>query len=419
MAAGAATMLILGYPAAAAHAQETPNFVAAAVAHSGRIPDRIYDRAWMPAEVMTFARVKPGDIVVDLVPHEGYFTRILSRISGPRGHVYPVVPRFGQQALPTARTDSAAIQAERSEYRKALDAALAVADVTAYNNVRPMASPIDQFGGNLPLPEQADVVFDVGYHDFHTMHFAVPGATGPLDVAGFDKAVFKALNPGGIYVVIDNAAAAGAGFSDAGKLGRSEKSAVIAEISAAGFVLEAESAALATAADNHSRAATDATLGGRPDRFALRFRKPLNSSLVNERRGDGVFEGLYGNTIVSFSACIAGPNGKMPICGLDRSEHHFRLKRDHTFEVDGLPGDDPLIRGKWFQDARGSTCLWGEDPGRGTIMCHVGEEGKHVGDQWNWVPYGVNLYRPARVYPGLFTEFGVLTPKDFPAPPGK
>jgi hypothetical protein len=104
--------------------------------------------------------------------------------------------------------------------------------------------------------------------------------------------------------VTDNAANEGEGFSVAATLGRAEKRAVIQEITAAGFVLVEQSTVLANAADDHSKPVTDRSLGGMPDRFVLRFRKPLNSSLVTNRRSDDAMEGLYGNTIISFNFCM-------------------------------------------------------------------------------------------------------------------
>jgi predicted methyltransferase len=41
--------------------------------------------------------------------------------------------------------------------------------------------------------------------------FSVDGSTGPAEAAKLDAAAFKALKPGGVFVVVDHAAAPGSG----------------------------------------------------------------------------------------------------------------------------------------------------------------------------------------------------------------
>ena len=50
--------------------------VAAAMADKGRDADRPADARRHPGEVISFAGVRAGDKVVDLIPGSGYFTRI-------------------------------------------------------------------------------------------------------------------------------------------------------------------------------------------------------------------------------------------------------------------------------------------------------------------------------------------------------
>src|SRR5205085_8752687 len=53
-----------------------------------------------PAELIAFAGVKPGDKVLDLIPGDGYWTRIFSKLVGPEGRVYAVWPiNYGRTAL--------------------------------------------------------------------------------------------------------------------------------------------------------------------------------------------------------------------------------------------------------------------------------------------------------------------------------
>src|ERR1700761_3875814 len=79
----------------------TPTIVAAAnpyvtaIADPGRpAEDTARDADRKPADMLAFARVKPGETVVDYIPSKGYFTRLFSAAVGPKGTVYAVTPQF-------------------------------------------------------------------------------------------------------------------------------------------------------------------------------------------------------------------------------------------------------------------------------------------------------------------------------------
>ena len=108
------------------------------------------------------------------------------------------------------------------------------------------------------------------YHDLHTALIQARGATA----AHFNRAVYERLKPGGSYVIVDHAAAVGAGTSDAQSLHRIEPASVREEVEAAGFVLDAESTMLANKDDPHSIKVFDPSIKGETDRFAYRFVKP-------------------------------------------------------------------------------------------------------------------------------------------------
>jgi predicted methyltransferase len=117
----------------------------------------------------------------------------------------------------------------------------------------------------------ADVLWlHLFYHDLHTALMQKKGATA----AGFNRAVYERLKPGGSYVIIDHAAAVGAGTSDAQSLHRIEPGSVRKEVEAAGFVLDAESTILANKDDPHSTKVFDPSIKGKTDRFVYRFVKP-------------------------------------------------------------------------------------------------------------------------------------------------
>lgn len=117
----------------------------------------------------------------------------------------------------------------------------------------------------------ADVLWlHLFYHDLHTALIQARGATA----ADFNRAVYERLKPGGCYVIVDHAAALGAGTSEAQSLHRIEPASVRKEVEAAGFVLDAESTLLANKDDPHTIKVFDPAIKGKTDRFVYRFVKP-------------------------------------------------------------------------------------------------------------------------------------------------
>ncbi|HEU4651490.1 MAG TPA: methyltransferase [Croceibacterium sp.] len=228
--------------AALAQAQ-VPQSVAAAVADSGRPEaDRARDAARKPAEIVAFAGVRPGDKVAEFLPGGGYYTRILSKTVGPQGHVYVLVPAgFAQRP-------------------GGLDALNTLA--TELGNVTVVAADLTNF----TLPEPVDLAWtSENYHDMHN---------GPTpSFAGINEATFRALKPGGIYFIEDHAAVAGTGTTVTSTLHRIDPAAVIEELMAAGFTLDAQSDVLANPADPKTAGVRDPSIQGETEKFAMRFRK--------------------------------------------------------------------------------------------------------------------------------------------------
>ena len=221
-------------------------WIAAAVADPDRpAADRERDVHRKPAEVLAFAGVRPGTTVLDAVPGGGYFTRLFAEAVGPTGRVFAYVP------------------SEIAGKFKSEENARAVA--AAYPNVEVFVDPL----ANQASEPVADVIFTAqNYHDFHTELF------GPPNVAAVNRAMWSALKPGGVLVVIDHSAAQGSGLRDVNTLHRIDREAVKRELAAAGFVLEAESDILRNPADPRTASVFDPSIRGRTDQFMLRFRKP-------------------------------------------------------------------------------------------------------------------------------------------------
>jgi predicted methyltransferase len=242
--------LIAGAALAADTASLPPN-IAAAVSNPLRpTQDTQRDANRKPGEVLAFAGVKEGDQIAELVPggtpRGGYFTRLLSKAAGKDGHVYAFYPTEFDALLAKLKSS---IPGEDSNYP----------------NVSIVHQPLASFTAPVPL----DLVWtSQNYHDLHDS-FA-----GGLNVGALNKAVFAALKPGGIYLVLDHAAAAGSGLRDTETLHRIDESAVKKEVEAAGFVLEGESDALHNPADPHTAAIFDPAIRGHTDQFILKFRKP-------------------------------------------------------------------------------------------------------------------------------------------------
>jgi len=230
--------------ASGAWAATIPPAVTAAVANPARPDtDRARDVNRKPAEVVAFAGIKPGDKVADLLPGGGYYTRIFAATVGETGKVYAVT------TLTTAARPGG------------LDAINAVA--TANPNVAVLSVDMTKFAA----PEPLDVVWtSENYHDLHN---------GPTaDIAAFNKAVFAALKPGGVFFVEDHNAKAGSPADVTSTLHRIEVAAAKREILAAGFKLEAESEVLKNPADTGDLPVREGSVQGHTDKFVLKFRKP-------------------------------------------------------------------------------------------------------------------------------------------------
>jgi predicted methyltransferase len=203
------------------------------------------DAARKPAEMVAFAGVKPGQTVADMIPGGGYFTRVFSLAVGPKGKVVAIIPAAAEAAYP--------------------EPSKAIRDMATkgWPNVSVVASPLDPaIAGKLDMFWTAQ-----NYHDLHN-------SQTPEQVIDFNKAVFAALKPGGVYVVVDHAAADGTGLSTTKTLHRIDPAAIKAEVTAAGFTFDGESAALRNPEDPKTANVFDPTIRGKTDQVVYRFKKP-------------------------------------------------------------------------------------------------------------------------------------------------
>lgn len=210
--------------------------------------DRALDAGRKPAELLAFLGVKPGMKVAELAAGGGYTAELLARAVGPTGTVY------GQNSK--LLLDKFAAKPWAARLAKPVN-----------KNVVAVVRDFDD-----PLPPEATdldvVVMNLFYHDTVWMK---------TDRARMNAAVLRALKPGGVFVVIDHSARAGAGVAEAQTTHRIEESVVKAELAAAGFTPRAESPFLRNPADTRDWSTSPGAAGekrGSSDRFALAFARP-------------------------------------------------------------------------------------------------------------------------------------------------
>ncbi len=206
--------------------------------------DTARDAARKPDAMVAFAGIKPGMSVADFIPGSGFFTRVFAQAVGANGKVVAIIPSVAEQLHP--------------------DDAKAVRDLSSqgYTNVAVLATPADP-----SLAGSLDVFWTA--QNYHDLHNAPPGT-----VDGVNKVAFYDLKKGGVYVIVDHAAAAGSGFSATNTLHRIDPAALKAEVVAAGFVFDGESTVLANPADPKTAMVFDPSIRGKTDQFVYRFKKP-------------------------------------------------------------------------------------------------------------------------------------------------
>jgi predicted methyltransferase len=227
----------------------TPDY-ASLITAPGRIDgDAAKDGSRKPAEVLAFAKVMPGNTILELEAGAGYYTELLSRAVGTTGKVIMQAPKefesFYKDAL-AARTK---------------DARLA--------NVTVSWSPFDKL-------EAADASVDVvtWFQGPHELWCKAACGNAPMGApaAAFSE-IARVLKPGGYLVVMDHVATAGAPETMGNDLHRIDAAIVKPMIEAAGFTQEEESQLLANPADDHTKGVFDPSIQGKTDQWLIRYKK--------------------------------------------------------------------------------------------------------------------------------------------------
>ena len=211
---------------------------------------RAADALRKPAEILALFRLQPGQRVMDVSAGRGYYTRLLAAAVGPSGKVYGHSTE-GLIAVDKLQPDWDAVRA-------------------AHPNVELIVG----IPGKMKLPGKLDrVLFHLAFHDlwWEDVAYRIPR----MNPHKFLMQLNAAMTPGGLVLVVDHAANPGADPRlETMARHRVDPAVVRAEMTSAGFALEAQSTLLANPVDDRSKLVYDPAIRGQTDRFILLFRKP-------------------------------------------------------------------------------------------------------------------------------------------------
>ena len=225
----------------------TPARIAAAVADPARpVADRELDQARHPAELLALLHLRAGATVADIWPGD-YWDRLFASAVGPGGTVYAVH----------------LVEADKAE--KVATPAAGSRPLPDHPNVVAVATTAN----TLTLPAKADLIWiRQNYHDLYDPFM------GPADVPAFNRAVFRALKPGGRFVVIDHVAPDGSKLAATNTTHRIDPAVVKTDMAAAGFRFVGESSVLRNPADPRTAKVFDPSIRGHTDQFVYVFQRP-------------------------------------------------------------------------------------------------------------------------------------------------
>ncbi|MEM8937177.1 MAG: methyltransferase domain-containing protein [Pseudomonadota bacterium] len=223
---------------------------AAAVAAPTRLEaDLEDDESRKPAEVLAFVAVEPGIALFEMEAGGGYYTELFSYLVGNDGSVVmqnpPSFDRFLGDAL---------------EQRTGND---------RLPNVRISRTNFDALDA-----EDASVDMVTWFLGPHEVYFIPPGGESLGDPEGSYEEIARILKPGGVFVALDHAAAAGAPSTTGGTLHRVDPQIVKGMAAGVGLALIDESDVLSNPDDMHDMNVFDPMVRRKTDRFILKFAKP-------------------------------------------------------------------------------------------------------------------------------------------------
>ena len=197
--------------------------------------DQQIDARRHPVDLLVFAQIEPGLRVLDLG------TELLARAVAPGGVVY------GQDAPPVNERAGASFNRRMGG--------------SAGGSVVRLLRPFDD-----PLPEGSPPLDRITLLNvYHDLTFR------PVDRERMNQRLFAALRPGGLLVVSDHSAQAGAGAETGRRLHRIDEGLVRREIEAAGFRFVAGADFLRRPEDSRTERIS---AGAAIDEFVIKFVRP-------------------------------------------------------------------------------------------------------------------------------------------------
>jgi len=233
--------------------------------------DRTNDLRRKPAQMLAFIAPRRNTVALDVSAAGGYTSELLARTIGAGGTVYAQIP-----SPPAGAPPPAPAAPEGNSNPNLAAPATPPVRVTLPDRVRNLAARGDAarlivvsqpFENPVP-PEVADGKLDMvtlmfNYHDMGHLR---------VDRARMNQAIFRALRPGGVFVIADHSGRPGTGISESGTLHRIEEAFLRREVEAAGFRLAASGDFLRNPNDPRDRNTPNPPQP--KDEFVLKFVKP-------------------------------------------------------------------------------------------------------------------------------------------------
>ncbi len=211
--------------------------------------DRSDDHMRQPDSVLAFVSIEPGMTVFEIEAGGGYYTELFSALVGSDGAVIMQSPEIFDSFL--ADPIAARLAANRLP------------------NVRLSKTNFD----NLDAADNSvDIV--TWFLGPHELYFTPNGSSGLGDVETAYAEIIRVLKPGGVFIVLDHAAASGSPETTGGALHRIDPVIVMGLATSVGFAFVEESDVLRNPNDHYSMSVFDPVVRRKTDRFLLKYIKP-------------------------------------------------------------------------------------------------------------------------------------------------
>lgn len=242
-------ILLVGVAVAADAANEIDAKVEAALAAESRPEtDRVRDDNRMPLETLNFFGLKDNMTVIELLPGRGWYTRVLGPVLRDEGQLYISIGTsriVDDSVLDEPGLDEVEVLENSDNWRR---------------SERRSTYVVDDFEFGV---ENVDMVLT-----FRNLHNFQQESRDRIN-----RAVFKALKPGGIYGVVDHTRRHMEPYSLENRR-RIDPVVVIKEMLDAGFEFVDYSDLHFRADDELEYEVGRRSVSGNTDRFTLKFRKP-------------------------------------------------------------------------------------------------------------------------------------------------